>query len=184
MITTERTHLRPWRDADLDALAAMLADPEVQADAGGPTDRADAARKLARYRDAYDRLGFSRWVMTDPGGDFLGYVGVMPIDPWHPCAPNLEIGWRLVRRAWGRGLATEAARASLEDVFSRIGLSEVLSYTEATNARSQSVMRKLALTRDQGRDFTVTRNDHTWSGLVWVATNPGSLPGRQPTVAA
>ena len=172
MIKTERTRLRPWRDSDLDAFAAMLADPEVQADAGGPMDRADAERKLARYRDAYDSLGYSRWAMTDPDGAFLGYVGVMPIDPWHPCARHVEIGWRLVRRAWGRGLATEAARASLEDVFSRIGLSEVLSYTEVTNARSQSVMRKLALTREPSRDFTVTRDSHTWSGLVWVATNP------------
>nr|QQZ50138.1 GNAT family N-acetyltransferase [Phenylobacterium glaciei] len=70
MITTQRTILRPWRDEDLDAFADMLADPEVQADAGGPVDRDAAARKMARYRDAYDRLGFSRWVVIDHAGDF------------------------------------------------------------------------------------------------------------------
>lgn len=169
MITTQRTILRPWRDEDLDAFAAMLADPEVQADAGGPVDRDNAARKMTRYRDAYDRVGFSRWVVTDHAGDFLGYVGIMPIDDWHPRAPNVEVGWRLVRRAWGSGIATEAARASLADGFARHGFDEVLSYTEATNHRSQAVMRKLGLERDEARDFTSTHDGHTWSGLVWVA---------------
>ncbi|CAN5583404.1 GNAT family N-acetyltransferase [soil metagenome] len=169
MITTQRTILRPWRDEDLDAFADMLADPEVQADAGGPVDRDNAARKMTRYRDAYDRVGFSRWVVTDHAGDFLGYVGIMPIDDWHPRAPNVEVGWRLVRRAWGSGIATEAARASLADGFARHGFDEVLSYTEATNHRSQAVMRKLGLERDEARDFTSTHDGHTWSGLVWVA---------------
>lgn len=169
MIKTDRTILRPWRDTDLDDFAAMLADPEVQADAGGPVDREAASRKMDRYRDAYDRLGFTRWVVTDPDHVFLGYVGIMPIDAWRPRAPNVEIGWRLTRRAWGAGIATEAARASLADGFARFGFDEVLSYTEATNHRSQAVMRKLGLERDQSRDFTSTHDGHSWSGLVWVA---------------
>ena len=174
MITTSRTILRPWRDEDLDAFADMLADPEVQADAGGPVDRDAAARKMARYRDAHDRLGYSRWVVTDHDDGFLGYVGIMPIDAWHPRAPNVEVGWRLVRRAWGAGFATEAARASLADGFARFGFDEVLSYTAPDNTRSQAVMRKLGLARDEARDFTSTYDGHTWSGLVWVA-RPGGL---------
>ncbi|MDO8800511.1 GNAT family N-acetyltransferase [Phenylobacterium sp.] len=173
MITTERTILRPWRDDDLDAFADMLADPEVQADAGGPVDRDAAARKMARYREAHDRLGFCRWVVTDPAGEFLGYVGIMPIDDWHPRAPNVEVGWRLVRGSWGSGIATEAARASLIDGFERCGLDEVLSYTAPDNHRSQAVMRKLGLERDEARDFTSTHDGHSWSGLVWVARRSG-----------
>lgn len=172
MITTERTILRPWRDTDLDAFAAMLADPEVQADAGGPVGRNAAAAKMARYRAAHDRLGFTRWVVTDPEGVFLGYVGIMPIDTWHPRSPNVEIGWRLTRETWGRGVATEAARASLIDGFTRCGLEEVLSYTAPDNHRSQAVMRKLGLQRDESLDFTSTHDGHSWSGLVWVARRP------------
>ncbi len=176
MITTERTILRPWRDTDLDAFSDMLADPEVQAGDGGPVGRDDAARRMARYRDAYDRLGFSRWVVTDREDGFLGYVGIMPIDAWQPLAPNVEIGWRLVRRAWGSGIATEAARASLADGFERFRFPEVLSYTAADNSRSQAVMRKLDLERDEDRDFTTTYEGHTWSGLVWVARSGGFRP--------
>lgn len=172
MIRTDRLILRPWRDADLDGLAGMLADAEVMADYGGPLDRENAARKLARYRDAYERSGFSRFAVTDPDGGFLGYVGIMPVDSGHPVGPGVEIGWRLVRRAWGQGLATEAARASLEDGFARHGFDEVLSYTEPANLRSQSVMRKLNLERDTARDFETVNDGHAWRGLVWVARKP------------
>ncbi len=169
MIRTERLILRPWRDEDLDGLAGMLADPEVMADYGGPLDRADAARKLARYREALERLGFARLAVTGLDGAFLGYVGIMPVDQAHPVAPGVEIGWRLVRRAWGSGLATEAARACLDRGFAQHGFDEVLSYTEATNLRSQAVMRKLNLERDAGRDFETLTDGHAWRGLVWVA---------------
>ena len=169
MIITERTLLRPWRDEDLDAFSAMTADPEVMADSGGPISREASARKMTRYREAESRLGYGRMVVTTREGEFLGYVGIAQVDAGHPLAGVNEIGWRLVRKAWGEGLATEAARAALEDGFSRCGLVEVVSFTEATNHRSQAVMRKLELERDPSRDFETTNDGHTWSGLVWVA---------------
>jgi RimJ/RimL family protein N-acetyltransferase len=107
-------------------------------------------------------------------GTFVGYAGVAAhSEPGHPLGLHDEIGWRLTRTAWGNGYATEAARAALADVFTRIGLSEVLSYTSPDNVRSQAVMRRLNLRRDRSRDFTATYPEfESWSGLVWVATAP------------
>jgi len=103
----------------------------------------------------------------------LGYCGVMPGYPGHPLGTHHEIGWRLVRAAWGHGYATEAARAALADVFQRIGLLEVLAYTTAENARSQAVMARLALKRDPARDFVAVSDPvGEWRGLVWVASRP------------
>src|SRR6266850_2934402 len=76
-----------------------------------------------------------------------------------------EIGWRLIREAWGHGYATEAARAALIDVFRRVKLIEVLAYTDAQNIRSQAVMRRLGLSRDASRDFAIYSDRlGTWRG--------------------
>ena len=95
----------------------------------------------------------------------LGYAGLTPEPDHHPLGPHVQIGWRFARRAWGRGYATEAASAALEDAFRRAGLSEVLSYTAADNLRSQAVMARLGLRRDKSRDFTL----NGWRGMVWLA---------------
>ncbi len=170
MIETARVRLRPWRESDRAPLAAMHSDEEVMADYGGPLARADSDAKLDRYAAAFETYGFSRLVLEGLDGVFLGYVGVMPIWPTHPVAPGVEIGWRLVRSAWGAGYASEGARAVLRDGFRRHGWDEVLSYTAPDNIRSQAVMARLGLARDQGRDF-IANDDAAaaWTGLVWVA---------------
>jgi RimJ/RimL family protein N-acetyltransferase len=163
-IQTERLLLRPWREEDLAPLAALQADPEVMADYGGPQSLEASQAKIDRYRDAFDAFGFTRWAVEAEGA-FIGYVGVMPVFPGHPREPGYEVGWRLVRAAWGKGYATEAARASLLDVFRRAGLVEVLSYTAPDNRRSRAVMDRLGLTRRQELDF----EHQGWPGMVWSA---------------
>ena len=169
LIQTARLTLRPWRETDKPAFAALNADPEVAADLGGPLSRAASDAKLDRYRATFQRHGFSRLAIEDSQQAFVGYAGVMPSREDHPLGPHLEIGWRLVRSAWGKGYATEAARAVLEDVFARIGDAEVLAYTTADNLRSQAVMTRLGLRRDILLDFSAVYDDTPWHGLVWVA---------------
>jgi RimJ/RimL family protein N-acetyltransferase len=178
-ITTSRTILRPWRGNDLPAFAALHADPEVMRDANGPISRAQSEIKLRRYRAAFDAHGFCRWAVDDHVGNLIGYAGVNPIPSDSPMAPGFDVGWRFVRRAWGKGLATEAAAAALADVFARTELNQILSFTAPDNVRSQAVMRKLNLRRDETRDFVVEHDGLRWTGLVWVAdrgwTRPASL---------
>lgn len=153
----------------------MTADPEVMLDLGGPLSRATSDAKLDRYVAAFHRHGVCRLVVESRGGAFLGYAGVMPLGEDHPLGLHFDIGWRLIRSAWGHGYATEAARAALADAFTRLGLKEVLSYTAPDNLRSQRVMERLGLQRDPARDFTVDHDGGgTWHGWVWVTTRPGS----------
>ena len=169
VLDTPRLRLRCCREADRDAFAAMHADPDVMFDHGGPISRAASDAKLDRYAAAFHSHGISRWTVESRAGDFLGYVGIMPSWPEHPLAPHMEIGWRLIRRAWGYGYATEAAQAALGDAFDRVGLKEVLAYTGPDNLRSQAVMARLRLQRDSARDFTAHNDGIDWRGLVWVA---------------
>jgi len=168
-LETDRLILRSWRPDDRDAFAALNADAEVMHDLGRPLSRAGSDAKLDRYRTTFEQHGFSRLAIEDKHGTFLGYAGVMPAALDHPLAPHVEIGWRLVRSAWGKGYATEAARAALDDAFARVGIDEVLAYTAIDNLRSQAVMERLGLRREPLLDFDVVKDDVPWHGLVWVA---------------
>ena len=66
---------------------------------------------------------------------------------------SVEVGWRLVRPAWGHGFATEAAREALRVGFGEVGLDEVVSFTSEGNGRSRSVMERLGMTHDPAEDF-------------------------------
>ena len=170
VIDTPRTRLRPWRETDQAVFAAMNAHPEVMLDLGGPMSREASDAKLDRYVSTFNWYGFSRLAMESRDGSFLGYAGVMPSREDHPLGPHFDIGWRLTRSAWGHGYATEAARAALDDAFTRVGLKEVLSYAAPDNLRSQRVMEQLGMQRDPARDFTMDHDDAAaWRGWVWVA---------------
>lgn len=170
-IRTPRLRLRCWRDDDLDAFASMRADPMSMRDYGVTADRADSARKLKLYQNCFREHGFSRWLIEDQTGQFVGYTGIMP---WrgedHPLGDHDEIGWRLTPNSWGKGYATEASGAALADGISRLGLTNTLAYTSPTNTASQAVMRRLGMGRDASLDFIY---DHAyvgpWTGLVWRA---------------
>ena len=170
ILRTPRLVLRPWQDADREVFAALNADPEVAWDLGGPLGRSESDAKFDRYLAAFARHGFSRLAIEDGAGCFVGCAGVMPSSPGHPLRPHAEVGWRLARSAWGKGYATEAARAALGDFFARTGFTEVLSYTSADNARSQAVMERLGLRRQRSLDFAGQFGGRIWHGLVWVAT--------------
>jgi RimJ/RimL family protein N-acetyltransferase len=126
----------------------MHADPDVMHDYGGPINRRESDAKLDRYAATYRQQGFCRWAIERQDGAFLGYAGIMPSRPGHPLGSHFDIGWRLVRHAWGQGYATEAARAALDDAFIRVRLAEVIAYTSFDNLRSQAVMNRLQLHRD------------------------------------
>jgi len=169
MIETPRLLLRPWRDSDAEAFAAMNADAEVMADLGGPIGRTASDAKLVRFQKAFERLGLTRWLIADRAtGAFLGYAGI-DHHADHPLGPHYDIGWRLTRGVWGKGYASEAAAAALADAFSRVGLTEVFTYTAPDNLRSQAVMARLGLERAPSRDFTFDFGKGQWRGLVWIA---------------
>lgn len=169
-ITTQRLNLRPWADTDALDFASMSSDPEVMNDQGGPISRAESDRRLDRFKHAFELHGFTRWVIEcGSTANFLGYAGLMSVGNEHPLGFHVEIGWRLVRKAWGRGLATEAAEAALADGFTRLQLDEILAYTSRENLRSQAVMERLRLRRFEQRDFVRKVAGVERHILVWAA---------------
>ena len=147
-LSTERLRLRRWRDDDRDAFHALNSDAAVMATIGPVMDRDRSDAFLDRIEAAFDADGFGLWC-ADLDGESIGYVGFA-----RPrFRDGIEIGWRLRSEWWGRGYATEAARACLRHGFDDLGFDEVISFTAVINTRSQRVMERIGMTRDEGADF-------------------------------
>jgi RimJ/RimL family protein N-acetyltransferase len=84
---------------------------------------------------------------------FVGMVGLHRVSSALPCAPAVEVGWRLHPDHWGHGYATEAAAASLRFGFDHGGLDEIVAFTTTLNTRSQAVMERIGMVRDPDGDF-------------------------------
>ncbi|HEU5009439.1 MAG TPA: GNAT family N-acetyltransferase [Gaiellaceae bacterium] len=144
-LESERLVLRRWRPADVQPLAAILLHPDVLPWVGPPdADRDDVARAVDRYDRHWEVHGFGRLAVVDRAtGELIGRVGVMREPHWEATACKDEIGWAVDPRRWGEGIATEAAAATLRDVFERAGLEQVVSFASLANTASLRVMAKL-----------------------------------------
>lgn len=116
--------------------------------------RAQSDTLVEHIEGAFERDGFGLWALELPGeAPFIGFTGLNRVEPRMPFAPAVEVGWRLGSGYWGRGLATEAARAAVQAGFGVYELAEVVSFTTVGNARSRAVMERLGMRRDPAEDF-------------------------------
>ena len=155
MIETERLILRPFRDEDREAFAAINADPRVSDWLGGAIDRAASNAMIDRIGLHIAEHGFGffaaerkadRRLIGAIGMMVAGSAGVLP-------AGDIELAWRLHPDAQGGGLATEGAAACRDWAFANLDADEIVAITAETNLRSQAVMTKIGMTRDPAKDF-------------------------------
>jgi RimJ/RimL family protein N-acetyltransferase len=153
-IRTARLLLRPFAISDLDAFAALDADPKVREFFPSVLSRAESDASAARYMNHWERHGFGRWTIEVPGVTaFAGIVGPMYVPFSAAFTPAVEIGWRLAQAYWGQGYAIEAARAGCDFCFDTLRLSEIVAFTVPNNIRSRQVMERLGMTHSPEDDF-------------------------------
>lgn len=153
-LRTERLRMRRWRPGDRKPFAAMNADERVMEHFPAPLSASESDRMLELIESGFDARGYGLWAveLLDDGA-LCGFVGLNPAPSVMPFSPAVEVGWRLVTRFWGMGIATEAARAAVRFGFEEIGLEEIVSFAVASNRRSRAVMERLGMSRDPGEDF-------------------------------
>lgn len=147
---TARLQLRQWRDSDREPFAAMNADPRVMEFFPALLSRAESDAGIDRQVAHIEKYGWGFWaVETLQDQQFIGFVGIKNVTDDMPFAPAVEIGWRLAAPHWGKGYATEAARASMQVAFEQLNLDEIVSFTVCNNLRSRAVMERLGMQEAQ-----------------------------------
>ena len=153
---TERLRLRDWTDADEADFYAIMNTPAVMRHLGGVQTPEQWSPGYDRIR-AYSRdFGHTLWIVEHrASGELQGFCGIKRVNA--PGAGNLtgqhEIGWRLRESAWGKGIAKEAAVASLDLAFGRFGAPHAIAITVAANLPSQGLIQRLGMTRRTDLDF-------------------------------
>lgn len=153
-LRTRRLLLRPWRESDRETFAALNSDPIVMEHFPSTLTREESDLLVDRVLQRWRAGRPSLWAVEAPGrAEFIGFTGLLEPSFTAHFTPCVEVGWRLASAHWGEGYATEAARAALDHGFDKLGLTQIVSFTSATNIRSQRVMTKLGMTHDPDDDF-------------------------------
>jgi RimJ/RimL family protein N-acetyltransferase len=151
---TERLWLRQWRDEDWAPFAVLNADPDVMRYFPSTLDEHESNAFAYRQAALLEVRGWGLWaVEVLATGEFVGFVGLNQPSWQAAFTPCIEVGWRLSPSAWGKGYATEGARAAVALAFGPLGLDEVVSFTTVENVRSRAVMERLGMTHDPAEDF-------------------------------
>ncbi|MGD7706533.1 GNAT family N-acetyltransferase [Microlunatus sp. Y2014] len=147
-LDTERLRLRPFIDADADALYALQSDPDAMRYWDSPpwSDRAAIPRFFASCRQMSEsgsgvRVAIER--TTEPG-----LIGWCTFNSWNPDFRSASLGYAISPTAWGRGYATESARAVLDWAFATLDLNRVQAETDTRNLASARVLEKLGFVRE------------------------------------
>ena len=148
-LATERLVLRQWHSGDVNPFSELCGDPEVMSWIGDGSTRTpqECLRIVGTFQSAWARDGFGLFAVEDCNSQrFIGFCGLSVPEFLPEILPAVEIGWRLGRSSWGKGFATEAARACVDFAFSQAGLERLVCIYQIGNEASARIIKKLRMT--------------------------------------
>ncbi len=154
IIQTSRLILRQWSSDDLESLAKLNADPRVMEYFPSTLTREASNALLKSAYTHIEKYGWGKWAVTlIETGEFIGRIGLEEIDFQASFSPNIELGYRLGFEHWGKGYASEGAKAALEYGFNQLNLKEIVAFTPIQNLRSQLVMKRIGMHNNPSHNF-------------------------------
>lgn len=147
---TERLRFRDWNDYDLIKLRQMNKDENVMR--YFPSTMSDEETDIFynNIQKEFKEYGYGLYAVESKSEGFIGFIGFHRATFEAEFTPCIEIGWRLISDAWGKGYATEGAKACLNYGFSKLNFDRVYSFTAKINLPSQNVMKKLGMEEMMG----------------------------------
>jgi RimJ/RimL family protein N-acetyltransferase len=153
-IETEHLRLRNWQDGDVLPFYEMGQDPRVMEYFSSLWPLESVHLFIHNMKKQLTERKYTLWALEEKSSkQFAGFVGLNSPQWEAHFTPCVEIGWRLAFPFWGKGYATEAAKAVLHYAFDQLHLSEIVAFTVPSNVRSIKVIERIGMTRDIKGDF-------------------------------
>jgi len=147
LIQTQRLGLRNWKDTDLKAMTALNQDPKVMRYFPSMPDEVATLTYIKKMQAQFAETKYCYFaVEVLDTQEFIGFIGLMYQDYAAEFTPCVDIGWRLKQSAWGKGYATEGAKACLDYGFTKLDLPTIYSVAPVVNTPSIGVMKKIGMT--------------------------------------
>lgn len=162
-LDTERLYLREMTAEDAENAYYLNLDPEVVKYTGDVAfESIEAAREFLKKYTHYKEYGFGRWAVIDKSNDeYLGWCGIK----YSPDLDEFDIGYRFAKKHWGKGYATESAKACLEYAFNTLNIKVLVGRAMTENIDSIKVLEKL------GMKFFEDRTCGNENGVVYIIEN-------------
>ena len=146
IFTSDRLGFRNWKQSDKDQFSEMNQDPDVMRFFPTIPTTSASYKAVERFSNHYNNNGFTYFAVDHLGDNtFIGFIGMMNQDYDSPYTPFIDIGWRLRKEYWGKGLATEGALACQIYAKETLKLTEVYSVATWNNIPSMNVMKKIGM---------------------------------------
>lgn len=174
MLETDRLILRQWKESDYLAFIKMGLDPEVMKYFPNLLTRDESLQFINKVKEIIDKNQWGFWaVELKQSGEFIGFIGLHNQPEQFKFSPCVEIGWRLAKEYWGKGYATEGAKATLEYAFNKLNLNKVVSFTADINIPSESVMKRIGMTKvGEFNHPKLTSGHHLEKHVLYEMLNP------------
>ena len=148
ILETERLILRTWTYDDAERLFEICSEAETMLHIGDrkPYETLENALEFLNWAIPYQaENGFCRWAVIEKrSGEIIGSCGFARRE-----MEEVELGYLFAREAWGKGFATEAAKACLQHGYEKIGLTDIIALTDLDHKKSQNVLKKIGF-RERG----------------------------------
>lgn len=167
VLTTDRLGLRNWHASDYAPFIEMCKDEAVMRHFPKPLTENESLALIDRLQNHFQKFGYCYFaVEVLETGDFIGFTGLANQNWESEFTPCVDIGWRLKHAAWGKGYATEAAKACLDAAFTKFALKEVLAFATDTNFPSMQVMKKIGMNYIGNVQHPLIQNDSRFKHCV------------------
>ncbi|WGK65186.1 GNAT family N-acetyltransferase [Croceiramulus getboli] len=182
LLETERTYLRPFRPEDADGLFELHQAEEISRfTKDRPFPDREAALEFITHYDHYQKYGLGRWAVIHKGNEeFLGWCGLH----YDPGSRKIDLGYRLIKRFWGQGLASETARAVLDHAFDQMHYPVLWAHAHVDNVASQRILEKLGFQKKMQRSdegvpiftYRIANPDYAFKRISALETYPVRHP--------
>lgn len=168
-IKTERLLLRRWKEKDLEYFIHMNQDEEVMRYFPSKRNAVQTKAFYEKIIQEFSEYGYGLYAAEETcSGSFIGFIGFHHTNMAVDFCPCIEIGWRLDQEYWGRGYATEGAKACLKHGFEKLGLDKIYSFTAVLNMPSQHVMQKIGMKFEQNFGHPeIVENHPLWPHICY-----------------